>query len=294
MNERATLFLTALAPLIWGSSYIVATEFLAGVNPLWTAALRALPAGLLLLLLVRRLPGWGWWGRIFILGALNIGAFWALLFLAAYRLPGGVAATIMAIQPLLVIFIARMALGARILPVSVFAALMGFAGVALLVLGADAGWDSLGVLAAAGGAFSMALGTVLARRWRPDVSLVTFTAWQLAAGGIQLLVAALLFTPALPVIGTGGIWALAYLAVPGAAITFLFWFHGVARLEPARVSSLGLLSPLMAVFLGWVFLHQSLGAQQMAGVVLTLVSVWASQNAGRMPFQFKLSPNKRT
>lgn len=296
MNDRATLLLTALAPMIWGSSYIVATEFLPGVNPLWTAALRALPAALLLLLVVRQLPGREWWGRIFILGALNIGLFWALLFLAAYRLPGGVAATIMAIQPLLVIFIARAALGARILPVSVLAALMGFAGVALLVLGPNAGWDGLGVAAAAGGALSMAAGTVLARRWRPDVSLTTFTAWQLGAGGIQLLVLALVFAPALPVIDAPGFWALTYLSVPGAAITFLFWFHGVARLEPARVSSLGLLSPLMAVMLGWVFLQQSLDLQQMAGVALTLVSVWASQNAGRLPVLFKLfqtSPNKR-
>jgi len=294
MNERATLLIAALAPLVWGSSYIVATEFLPGVNPLWTAALRALPAGLLLLLMVRQLPGRAWWGRIFILGALNIGAFWALLFLAAYRLPGGVAATIMAIQPLLVIFIARLALGARILPVSVLAALLGFVGVAFLVLGADAGWDGIGVAAAAGGALSMALGTVLARRWRPDVSLLTFTAWQLAAGGIQLLVLALVLAPAPPVIDATGFWALAYLAIPGAAITFLFWFHGVARLEPARVSSLGLLSPLMAVMLGWVFLGQSLDAQQMAGVALTLASVWASQNAGRLPHFFKLSPTQRT
>ncbi len=294
MTERATLLIAALAPLIWGSSYIVATEFLPGVNPLWTAALRALPAGLLLLLMVRQLPDRVWWGRVFILGALNIGAFWALLFVAAYRLPGGVAATIMAIQPLLVIFIARVALGARILPVSVLAALLGFAGVALLVLGTDAGWDGLGVAAAAAGALSMAFGTVLARRWRPDVSLLTFTAWQLGAGGIQLLLLALLFAPALPVIDAAGVWALAYLAIPGAAITFLFWFHGIARLEPARVSSLGLLSPLLAVLLGWVFLGQSLDAQQGAGVALTLVSVWVSQNAGHLPLPFKFSRNQRT
>ena len=54
------LFLTALAPAIWGSSYIVTTNFLPGHSPFTVALLRALPAGLLLLLLVRRLPPLGW------------------------------------------------------------------------------------------------------------------------------------------------------------------------------------------------------------------------------------------
>ena len=56
--------------------------------------LRALPAGLLLLLFVRQLPQGVWWPRVFLLGALNFSVFWAMLFVAAYRLPGGVAATL--------------------------------------------------------------------------------------------------------------------------------------------------------------------------------------------------------
>ncbi|WP_369008192.1 EamA family transporter, partial [Variovorax sp. KBW07] len=57
MKLRASdLLLTAIAPAIWGSTYIVTTEFLAGLPPLTVAMLRALPAGLLLLLFVRQLP----------------------------------------------------------------------------------------------------------------------------------------------------------------------------------------------------------------------------------------------
>ncbi len=59
------LGMTALAPLIWGSTYIVTTTFLQGFTPLTVALLRALPAGLLLMLLVRELPKGIWWVRVF-------------------------------------------------------------------------------------------------------------------------------------------------------------------------------------------------------------------------------------
>ena len=67
MNRTTDLCLTALAPIIWGSSYIVTTEMLPDGYPLTVALLRALPAGLILLLVVRRLPPAGWRGRVFIL-----------------------------------------------------------------------------------------------------------------------------------------------------------------------------------------------------------------------------------
>ena len=75
------------------------------------AMLRALPAGLLLVMIVRQIPTGIWWMRIFILGALNISLFWSLLFISVYRLPGGVAATVGAVQPLMVVFISAALLG---------------------------------------------------------------------------------------------------------------------------------------------------------------------------------------
>lgn len=100
-NRIGIVFLTALAPAIWGTTYVVTTEFLPPGRPLLAAVVRALPAGLALVVVTRRLPKGDWWWRALVLGALNIGAFFALLFVAAYRLPGGVAATIGAVQPLL-------------------------------------------------------------------------------------------------------------------------------------------------------------------------------------------------
>ncbi|NVJ96709.1 MAG: EamA family transporter [Alphaproteobacteria bacterium] len=282
ISDRGNILITALAPLIWGSSYVVLTEFLPGGNPFWLAMLRALPAGLLLLLVVRQLPKGIWWQRVFILGALNFTVFWSLLYVAAYRLPGGVAATLGATQPLLVVFLARAFLGATIRPLAIVAALMGLGGVAMLVLGPNAQWDATGVLAASASAVSMAFGTVLTRRWQPEVSSLTFTAWQLAAGGILLLPVALVMSPELPTFDGKGLLGLAYLAIIGAAITYALWFRGVAKLAPARVSSLSFLSPLSAVLLGWLILGEGLSSEELTGVLLTLLSVWLSQNAARI------------
>ena len=281
MNRGSDLLLTALAPAIWGSTYVVTTLMLPQDYPLTVAMLRALPAGFLLLLIVRQLPQGIWWLRAFILGALNFSVFWALLFVAAYRLPGGVAATLGAVQPLVVILLARSLLGTPVRGLSVLAALGGLGGVALLVLTPKAGLDPVGIAAGLISAASMALGTVLSRRWQPPVSALTFTSWQLTAGGILLAPLAFAAEPALPPLTALNVAGIAYLGLIGAALTYVLWFRGVARLEPAVVSSLGFLSPITAVLLGWGMLGQQLSAAQIAGMVIVVASVWLSQRAQR-------------
>lgn len=105
-NLMVDLFLTALAPAIWGSTYIVTSQFLPPDRPFIAALLRVLPAGIALLIWSRRFPLRAEWWKLIVTGILNIGAFQALLFIAAYRLPGGLAAVIGAIQPLLVMLLA--------------------------------------------------------------------------------------------------------------------------------------------------------------------------------------------
>ena len=282
MSDRSLLLTTALAPIIWGSSYLVTTEYLPQGYPLTLAMLRALPVGLLLLILCRQLPGANWWLKILVLGALNFAIFWWLLFVSAYRLPGGVAATIGAIQPLLVIFLARGFLGAPIRSYSIAAAIVGMLGVALLLLTADATLDKIGLLAGLAGAVSMGCGTVLSKKWLSEnqgqaVTPLTFTAWQLVAGGILLLPAALILEPALPALSGENIIGFVYLGLIGAGFTYLLWFRGLARLSPNAIAPLGFLSPVTAVFLGWVVLEQSLSPLQIGGAAIVFFSVWLSQ-----------------
>ncbi|MCM5682380.1 DMT family transporter [Schlegelella sp. S2-27] len=284
MTTRTTdLLLTAIAPVIWGSTYVVTTEFLAGFSPVTVAMLRALPAGLLLLLIVRQLPTGIWWLRVFTLGALNFSIFLSMLFIATYRLPGGVAATVGAVQPLLVVFLAYLLLASPIRAGAVVAALLGAGGVALLVLTPQAALDPIGIAAGLAGAGSMACGTVLSRKWQPPVSLLTFTAWQLTAGGLLLVPVVGLLEPAMPVPTTANLLALAWLGLIGMALTFLLWLRGIVRLESSLVSPLLLLSPVTAVLLGWWFLGQSLTAMQTAGGLLVVGSIWLGQYAYRAP-----------
>lgn len=270
MNRNSNLLLTALAPAIWGSTYLVTTECLAGWHPLMVAMLRALPAGLLLLLGVRVWPTGAWLPKILLLGVLNFSLFLFLLFVAAYRLPGGVAATVGAIQPLLVILLARPILATPIRLVSVVAALAGMGGVALLVLAPGAQLDLVGIGAGLAGAVSMACGTVLSRRWQPPVSPLIFTAWQLTAGGIALLPFAIWLAPAPPEITGQNLLGLGYLGLIGAAGTYFLWFRGIAKLDPSTVAPLGLLSPIVAVILGWAVLGQNLNAVQLFGMAVVV------------------------
>jgi probable blue pigment (indigoidine) exporter len=281
MSRALDLALTALAPIVWGSTYIVTTEALPQGYPLTIAALRALPAGLLLLAVTRAFPPREWLGRLLVLGALNFAIFWALLFIAAYRLPGGAAATLGALQALMVIGFSRWLLGTPITAMAIIAALLGVGGVALLLLAPTAGHDPLGILAALLGTLSMAAGTVLSRKWHPPVPILTFTAWQLTAGGLLLAPVALLTEPSLPPLTLTNLAGLAWLGLVGAAATYWLWLRGILRLGPGGAAMLGMLSPVSAVMLGWIWLDQYLTAVQLFGAALVLAAVWLGQGRSR-------------
>lgn len=271
------ILLTGLAPAIWGSTYLVTSEWLPPGQPLLSGVIRALPAGLAMLAFGRALPLGSWWWRAAVLGVLNIGFFQAMLFIAAYRLPGGVAATVGAIQPLIVVALAWAWLGARPRKAAWLAGVGGLLGVALLVLGPAARLDAIGVVAAAAGAVSMAVGTVLTRRWQPPASPLVLTAWQLCAGGLFLLPFALALEP-LPGQFTLANWlGYAWLSIIGAGFGYVLWFRGVGRMPSSAVSALGLLSPVSATVLGFLVLGQALTAVQTAGALLVLGSVWLGQ-----------------
>jgi probable blue pigment (indigoidine) exporter len=275
------LLITAMTPAVWGTTYAVTIEFLPAGRPLLAGVLRALPAGLLLLALTRRLPRGSWWWRTAVLGGLNIGVFFALLFVSAYRLPGGVAAVLGAAQPLVVAALTMLLLAERVALRTAVAGLAGVTGVALTVLTNQARLDAIGVLAGLGGTVSMALGLVLTKRWgRPEVSLLTATGWQLTAGGLLLLPVALTVEGPPPAFSPGNLLGYAYLALVGTALAYSVWFWGLEQLPAARVSLLGLLSPLVATAVGWAVLGQRLTITQLAGMTLAFGAVvWGQRSA---------------
>lgn len=271
------VLLTALAPAIWGSTYIVTSEILPPDRPFTAALIRVLPAGLLLLLFTRRMPGRSDWGRLIVLGGLNIGLFQALLFVAAYRLPGGLAAVLGAIQPLLLMVLAWVV--DRIAPrqATLWSAIIGVVGMGVLMLSPQTVFEPVGIAAALLGAACMAVGVWLTRRWRLDLPVLSLTGWQLAIGGAMLAPVAWLHDAPLPALSISQVGAYAYLSLAGALLAYALWFRGVSRLPTVAVASLGLLSPLTAVLLGWALLGQAMTGMAFFGLAVVLASVFAVQ-----------------
>lgn len=274
-----TLALTALAPIVWGSTYAVTTEFLPPDRPLFTGLMRALPAGLALLALTRVLPRGSWLGRAAVLGTLNIGVFFPLLFLAAYRLPGGVAGVLGAVAPMFALAFAAVLLAESPTRRKLVAGLVGVAGVALVVLRGTIELDPIGVLAGLGGAASMAAGTVLTKKWgRPDgVGPLALTGWQLTAGGLVIAPLAILVEGAPPALDGRALGGYLYLGVLGTAVAYWLWFRGIARVPATSVAFLGLLSPISAAIIGWIALAQALTPLQILGLVIALAGIVLGQ-----------------
>lgn len=276
---RITLLATLVAPIAWGSTYAVTEHFLPPGRPLFAAMMRALPIGLLMALMMRRLPSGDWWWRAAVLGLLNIGCFFPLIFIAAYRLPGGLAATITALSPLAVIGLARLLLAERSGRLAIAGAVVGVAGVALLVLRADVVVDPLGVAAALGAVAISGVGFVLTKRWKPPVDLLTLTSWQLAAGGLFLLPLAFLVEGGPPSLDARAVGAFVYLGVFGTGLAYFVWFRGLRRMGAGTTSILGLVNPVVGTGLGVAFAGEPFGAAQLLGVTLALGGVAMGQPA---------------
>lgn len=270
--------ITAMAPVVWGSTYLVTTHALPPDHPMFAGATRALPAGLLAIAIARELPQGSWWWRSMVIGTLNIGIFFPLLFVAAERLPGGVAATFGAVQPLAVVGLSVALLDVAATKWRVGWGVTGLVGVTMVVLGPGAALDGVGLAAALGGALSMAAGVTLAKRWgRPSgVSAIGFAGWQLTAGGIALLPVALLEGPPGHIDPAGAAGYL-WLGLIGGLAAYTAWFSGIARLPASSVAMLGLLSPLVAAGLGAALVGERFVPLQLAGFTLALLAILGSQ-----------------
>ncbi len=281
MNNRTTTLLTTmLAPSLWGSTYIVFSQTLPMDHPLLVGALRALPAGLLLMVFGPGLPPWRKLLPLTVLGLANIGLFFGLLFVSASRLPGGVAATVMSAQPLIVGLLAWPLLHRRPVAGQVVAALAGSLGVGLLILDPTAHLDVIGIAAALAAAGSMALGTVLIARWGRMGSPLALAAWQLTLGGLVLLPLALAVEGLPPAPDGMNALGLAYLILPGTALAYWLWVRGIGVIG-ADVTFLSLLSPLVATVLGAALLGEWFSTVQIAGMALILGATLAGVSLAR-------------
>lgn len=285
----------AIGPLSWGTTYAVTSELLPPGHPLWSGLLRALPAGVLALALGRRLPTGSWWWRAALLGALNIGLFFPLLFAAAYLLPGGVAAVVGGIGPLLVAALAWAILGERPTVWRLGWGVVAVAGVVLVALTPAAALNLLGLLAAALGVVSMSLGTVLTKRWGrpPGVGPLAFAGWQLTAGGLLMVPLALTLEGGPPRVDAPALLGYTWLSLVGTLLAYSLWFWGLGRVPAGQAAFLPQLSPVVAGLLGWVVLGDDVTVWQLLGFVLALAAIVASQMQPARRVDAMLGPRAR-
>ncbi len=226
-NLILDLLLTALAPAIWGRPTSSPPSFFPD-RPFIAALLRVLPAGIALLIWSRRFPQRGEWAKLIVTGILNIGAFQALLFIAAYRLPGGLAAVIGAIQPLLVMLLApvcrpaALALAGGVLRHRRHTR-YGHAAAVAAHRTRPAGHRrgvSRGDQYGAGHLALPALGALL--------PIVALTGWQLTIGGVVLAPVALIVDPPLHQVTVLQAAGYLWLCLAGAMLAYGLWFRGLA------------------------------------------------------------------
>ncbi|TNJ01069.1 DMT family transporter [Aeromonas veronii] len=274
------MLIALLAPLLWGSTYAVVSLYLTDYSPYWVAVWRALPAGLLLLLLHPRMPPLPW-GKQFLLAFCNIAAFFALLFVAAFRLPGAVAGTLGATLPLVLMLLAWLQDGTRPSLKWLLLGLMGLAGV-LLLLNPSANLDPVGVACAMLATVLIGQSSRWMRHW-PVNDLLALTAWQLLLGGLMLIPLAWWLAGQMPLPDPASAPGLLWLILLNTALGYWAWLWGLKHHGPEVMGMLALTNPMMAVSLGVLMVGETLDVSQWIGIGVILLSLFLMKLPAR-PF----------
>lgn len=275
---------TVMAPIAWGTTYVTVTELLPEGRPLLVAMMRVVPAGIALLIVGAFVSRWRprgaeWW-RTATLAVFNFGFFFPLLVVAVYRLPGGVAAAVGGLQPLLVVGLSWLVSGRRPRPLDVVIGAVAMFGVGLVVIHPGADLDPMGVLAAVGANVSFAIGVVLTKRFPTPSNRLAATGWQLLMGGVLLVPLMSVVEGAPPALTERNIVGFAYLSLIGTALAFVLWFNGIRRLPAAAPPLLGLAAPITGAALGWLVLGEALSPVQLGGFVITIAAIGYGASLG--------------
>jgi drug/metabolite transporter (DMT)-like permease len=270
--------------VVWGSTYLairVAVREGSGIAPFALGASRTLVAAPLLLLwnLLRRgrlRPTRSEWRILIVSGLLLWIGGNGLVNWAEQRAASGYAALLVGTMPMWVSLIEAV-LDRR--PPSwrlAGALLLGFAGLGVLtypVLRHEAPADHWAALALVVAPLSWGLGSVLQSRHPVALSPTASSAYQQLIGGIGFLgVSLLLREPAMhPTPTAWGAWG--YLVVAGSIVAFTSFLQALRRLPTRIVMTYSYVNPVIAVFLGWLILHETVTAWTAAGTVLVLLGV---------------------
>lgn len=269
---------------IWGASYLFIKLGGEHVTPLTLVAMRTTIAGVVLFLAMaaRReklpqlnAPIWRW---LAVMGVLNSVIPYSLITWGEVYVSSGLAAILVGAMPIFTVLLAHwMTHDEKMTPRKILGVAVGFFGVVILFLpdflnAAEA--NLMGGLAIIAAAVSYALAAIYARRHFKGQSHVTVTFGQMVMASSILIPASLLLehpwtlTPTPLALG-----AIATLAILGTAIAYLMYYWLIANVGATRTSLVTYISPVIAVFLGVVFLQEYLQWTTIAGLVLIIAGV---------------------
>ncbi|MFB6090752.1 MAG: DMT family transporter [Halobellus sp.] len=274
LSPDALLF-GALAT-VWGLSFVAIEAGLKTVPPLFFAGARYALAGVLVLGYAavtkeRILPrGRTEWLNVAVVGGFLVAAYHALLYLGQTTVPGGVAAVVVSLSPVLTAVFAALVLDDSLDGITVGGFLLGLVGVAIVadldpanLLGADAVGIGLLLVAAA----SFALGSVLSTPLRTTLADVSMQGWAMLVGSLVLFAGSLATgeSPADVAWTPTALAALAYLTVASGVIGFLLYFALHARIGPSETNLVGYFQPVVAALAGWALLGQAVSGTTVLG-----------------------------
>jgi probable blue pigment (indigoidine) exporter len=267
----------AIAPAAWGSNYFITRHALPVDAALWGAVIRAFPAGLLLLCVRPRLPHGSWWWRSVVLGSVNMGAFFALVYLAGQLLPTATASMVMSLAPLVMMAFGWWLLSERPTSTLLVGIGLGTVGVVLLLSGSAGAPSPVGLAASLGALVLSGAGHILTKRWGRGTDVLAATSWQLIAGGLVTAPFALLLEGAPPALSPTAVLGFAYVSVIATAVAFVAWFTALHRLPAATVGLIGLLNPVTGTLLGVLAAGETLTAVQVLGIAIVLAGLLLGQ-----------------
>ena len=226
------------------------------------------------------------WREAVVIGALlmfcgNGGVVWA-----EQRVPSGIAALMIATEPLWIVLLDRFRKGGvRPGGLTWFGMALGFLGVALLVIpdrgAAQAAVDPLGAAVLIFSSLAWAIGSLYSRQADLPESPLQSTAMQMLAGGAILVLAGLSLGEYRQVdlsrFSLLSLLSLGYLIVFGSIVAFSAYTWLLKVTTPSKASTYAFVNPIVAVVLGWVFAGEKLTLRMglaaliiVAGVVLIM------------------------
>ena len=285
--SRWKLFLAfGLVYLFWGSTYLGIDIAVQSIPPALMCAIRFTIAGWIMLAVCaitgrkvlyspRQLALTSMVGLLLLMGG-NLTLSYAELSVSS-----GLAALIIAITPLWFLILDSWLLGHHQIAARAKAGLaLGIVGLFVLfypdltaktALGHRELWASISLL---GGSFSWALGSVLSKRWQAGMDVFSATAWQVIAAGIGCFIFAALAGEFSRATWTArGIGATLYLVVCGSWIGYTAYIWLLKHAPTSKVSTYAYVNPVVAVFLGWLVLHEKVDRFILAGSAIVVISV---------------------